>query len=183
MSSAGNDTIFMVTGHRPAGIGGTYQRHQWVRTQLRDILAKMKEMHGGNLVALMGMARGADTWFGLEAVKLGIRLHIDIPFEGHGDKLGGSDREAYDKLVDYAEHVEVLAGVPASYGEMVLRFRARNQRMVDRAHYAVAVWSGTPRGGTAHAVRLLREKGTITLHVHPGMRTVTMLSGVSTPAT
>jgi uncharacterized phage-like protein YoqJ len=164
-------TMVMVTGHRPVGIGGyrtPNPTEQWVRENLRSVLNGFLRKYRGDLKVMSGMAIGTDLIFAEVALSLAIPVYAAVPFTGQESKWPDSSQRHYHNLLRQCEKVLVVC----EPGYAPWKLLARNKFMVGRAQHAIAVWNGEPEGGTAHAVRLIGEKGITGVHINPVTLTV-----------
>jgi uncharacterized phage-like protein YoqJ len=159
----------MITGHRPAKIGG-YQTpnptEQWIRNQLRALLTGLKDRHP-ELTVVTGMAIGVDTIWAEEAVRLDIPFVVAAPFRGQERRWPGSSQQTYRRLlaraceVVYVDEVDGYAE-PSLIGQM----NSRNQWMVDHSDTTLAVWDGS-KSGTRNAVEMAWRAGRSVLVLNP----------------
>jgi len=150
----------MVTGHRPPGIGGydtPNATEQWVRGALRSILAGLKERED-DLVAVTGMALGADQVFAEECIRLGIPFIAAVPFRGQESRWPAASQMRYQEIIKQAREIVVVDEIPAYHSDHFGgKLACRNKWMVDHSKLTIAVWSGAP-GGTARAVEMVRRR-------------------------
>lgn len=159
MTRSWNSTIegyyVMVTGHRDAP--------PHVGSVLHQILQGLQARHPEGLVAVSGMAVGADALFNDAAITLGVPLIAAIPIPDH------DARWPHHARVRYAEHLRLASErvnvwedpryQASSYGAMM---HARNAFMLNlvqvRRGVVLAVWDGRLHGGTYAAVDGARRR-------------------------
>lgn len=131
--------IVMVTGHRLPRLHG---RASEVSRWLNDKLKELKPEY-----VITGMAEGADQIFAHNALALDIPYICVFP---HPRVL--RDEEEY--LVENAEGVTY-------YGKDYDRgnYMKRDCYMVDHSDLVLAVWDGTPAGGTFDTAEYAKRKG------------------------
>jgi len=151
----------MFTGHRPPRLGGWDEANLTaaaVKAWLR--LAVSEEVSGGARSFVSGAALGTDQWgaeavLGAMAASPDVRLCLAIPCDGYD---GRWPRESRDRLAAIrakaSEAVVVCPGPYAAYKNLV-----RDQWMVDRSRRVLAVYDGSPDGGTAHTIRMALKAG------------------------
>ena len=160
----------MITGHRPDKLHGN-------ATWVRGVLGNLLDGFPRQWWCLSGMAQGADTIWVEEALSRRIPVHAAVPFEGQDARWPQHARQRYRDLLEAIQTsplgmVWLLHhGPPASRDEAVRWLHERNAWMVERADSAIAVWDGS-RGGTGHAVGLLRASQVPWIRVDPKTRTV-----------
>ena len=156
----------MVTGHRD--VRG--ERAVVVRQALERVLTKLKERHPDGLVAVCGMAVGADTEFGEVSVQLGCPLVAAIPTDTQSDPWPIPARVRYQVLLNQAVF-QVNVWEEPGYETIAIgsRFHARNRWMIDHTMggAAIAVWDGRQAGGTWAAVREILRHGRKVLVIDP----------------
>lgn len=156
VSRMSNDIIRVaVTGHRPEAM--TPETLLWVRQQIRRVLLRAMRKYGDRLRGATGMARGVDMIFAEECEALGIPFAAYVPFAGQSSKWSKSEQRRYRELLRQAEFVEIVCDGDWSTPRDNWKFLRRNEVMLDEAHVLLSVWSGSTRGGTAHAVRHWRK--------------------------
>jgi len=142
-----------VTGPRPENMEGTPAAY--VRSSMRDTLEVYLEEHDGLVHAYSGMARGIDTIFATQALRMGIPLIAVIPFEGFDAQWSAADRRKLQELLAQAKEVRIVCdeGSKAAY-------QARNQEMVDSVNTLLAYQVPGKAGGTANCVAYAKTSNT-----------------------
>lgn len=138
-----------VTGPRPENMAGVPAAY--VRSHVRDTLEVMLEDHDGLVHAYSGMARGIDTIFAQQAVRMGVPLYAMVPFSGFDAQWGPFDRQVLNDLLEQAREVCVVCdeGSKAAY-------QARNIAMVDKSDLLLAYNVPGQAGGTANCMAYAR---------------------------
>lgn len=145
-----NETLLMVTGHRPHKMPGGYNEQSAGWLAVRRWLGAQIEAHAPRAV-ISGMALGVDTVFADVAVERGVALVAAIPFVGQEARWPATAQARYRALL--ARAAVVYAVSPPGYHAS--KMHARNQWMVDTCSHALAVWNGSAGGTDAcvHAIR------------------------------
>lgn len=139
-----------VTGPRPENLAGVPPAY--IRSNVRDTLEVMLEDHDGLVHAYSGMARGVDTIFAQQAVRMGIPLFAVVPFAGFDSQWSQFDRQILNDLLEQAREVKVVCdeGSRAAY-------QARNIWMVDNCDLLLAYHIPGQAGGTANCMQYARS--------------------------
>lgn len=166
----------MVTGHRPPKIGGydpESNLRKWVREQLLSVLSSIREQ-SDNLIAISGMALGADQDFAESALELGLEVHAYIPGRFQPTKWPEKSQRQYfsilEKIKESGGSILIAPDSDQYHPRLLLQ---RNSDMISDADLAIAVWDGNHKGGTADAVRKLDKEGVPWYHINPVRRTLT----------
>lgn len=144
----------MITGHRPHKLGGYSMDSAAVvhiEQEARRIIAALNPLED---VLVCGMAQGVDQLFAGIALELGIPVHAYVPFYGQESQWTDHAKRVYRSLLHRCDSVIFCADRPSKDAYLL-----RNAVMVQNADVAVAVWDGSPGGGTAHAIDLIHIKG------------------------
>ena len=112
---------------------------------------------------LCGMAQGADLYFcqavlHLKAQHPGVTLEAAIPYEGQADHWPPADRLRRQRLLNQCD-LETVVQHHYTKGCML----RRNRYMVDRASLLIAVYDGTPKGGTMNTLAYALRQGVETV--------------------
>lgn len=134
-----------VTGPRPENMAGIPTAY--VRSHVRDTLEILLEEHDGLVHAYSGMARGVDTIFAQQAVRMGIPLFAIVPFAGFDTQWNPFDRQVLNDLLEQARDVRVVCdeGSKAAY-------QVRNIAMVDACDALLAYHIPGKAGGTKNCI-------------------------------
>lgn len=140
------DDCVAFTGHRSYDGAGD--------AELAAMLVRLRA--AGRSLFLSGMAMGfdlaaAEAVLRLRARDSGVRLMAVVPFVGQERAFPTADRRRYDRVLEAADEVRLLA--PGYYKGC---YAVRNNFLVDHAAEVVAWYDGRP-GGTRYTVeRALR---------------------------
>ncbi len=146
-------TTIAATGHMDLTGDSTGR----VRDELREVLSRHA---GGELTGLSCIARGSDSLFAEELLKVGGRLIVVLPSRDYRQaKVKPDHVPVFDRLLEAAAEVLVMPYETASREA----YEAANKAMLERADRVVAVWNGEPPsgkgGGTADVVLAARDAG------------------------
>jgi len=143
-----------VTGPRPEKMQGVPPAY--VRSHMRDTLEIYLEEHDGLVHAYSGMARGVDTIFATQALRMGIDLYAMVPFEGFDAQWDEYDRKKLAELLDQAKEVRIICD-EASKGA----YQARNMEMVDAVNVLLPYYIPGQTGGTANCIAYAKTTSTL----------------------
>ena len=153
------------TGHRPEKLPWGDNEHDPRCLALKDSLREMveKAYADGYRHFICGMARGCDTYFGEEVLRLrrrvqDITLEAAIPYEGQADHWPPADRLRRQRLLNQCD-LETVVQHHYTKGCML----RRNRYMVDRSSLLIAVYDGTPKGGTMNTLAYALRQGVETI--------------------
>jgi hypothetical protein len=151
-----------VTGHRNLGDSDTVQ---FVAHAFQLLLAQAQQAHPAGVVALFGVAAGADMLFAEAALALGIPLDAVIAYEGFiADFPPGPLREQYLHLLAHCRNVSTLPFRQRSDAA----YMAVGCRLADNCDLMLAAWNGQPaagHGGTGDVVAYARYIGRPVIHI------------------
>ena len=133
-----------VTGHRPGRIRG---KEGEIKKWIRDTLKQQKELNGGKVSLISGMAEGVDQIAALAALSEDIKLECYFAYK---HKLSDIEQTIADKAA------EVLFLEDKYSGGCFLR---RDFRMIEDCDLLLVVWDGKPNGGTYYTYTNALEKG------------------------
>lgn len=142
-----------VTGHREV------ENKQFVSTQIGLAL---KDFNVDCL--FQGMAKGVDQLAASVAFKNRVAYVAVRPWAGH--KVGPH----YDLVLQHATKVVVLDDAIKYPGPWV--YMKRNEYMVDRSNFLIAVWDGKTSGGTYSCVKYALKKERPVWRIDPKSCTV-----------
>lgn len=149
------------TGHRPQKCGGfniPNPIYDYVTGKMRETIKKLDPDE-----AISGMALGSDQWFAQICVELKIPFTAAVPFAGQEMMWPRVSQNAYYTLLNQASKIETICeGKYAPY-----KMQIRNQWMVDRCDALLAVWDGSPDGGTANCVTYATKLGKTVYRIDP----------------
>jgi hypothetical protein len=150
-----------IVGHR---FLGKRETEDFVIKRFRSILTATRS-ENPDLVAVSAIAEGADTYFAQVAISLGIPLQVVRPFSAYSDDfVTDVARRTYLNLRSGALQEEILPFADRSEEA----YFAAMQWVVYRSDLLIAVWDGSPgrgKGGTANAVRQVRELRRAWIHL------------------
>lgn len=155
--------VCCLTGHRPGGFPWDYYdkdcaEHKEYLQTLYALIEKLIAEQGFDYF-ISGGAIGADTDFA-EAILFfkkkypHIMLEIAVPCRNQDLKWNEPDKAKYKEILDKADTVTILS-------EKYTRFcmQRRNEYMVDKSDFAIAVWnSKTTKGGTYNTIKYIERK-------------------------
>lgn len=153
--------IVAFTGHRPTKIGGYDMKNPQavsIRQAMRKLLFELAPEK-----AITGMAQGADQLAAVLCHSMKIPFIAAVPCADQELKWPYAAQEYYHWLLGLAEEVVLVSAGEYSSDKM----RRRNEWMVDRADTIIAVYDGSPVGGTANCVRYARRKRKDILIIDP----------------
>lgn len=149
------------TGHRPDKLpwGEDESDPRCVRLKRSIAQAVEDACAAGIRHFITGMARGVDLYCAeavleLREAEAGLTLECARPCEAQADSWPERERERYLSILDRC-NFETL--VQHSYDRFCMM--RRNQYMVDRSGYLIAVYNGVPKGGTYQTLLYAMRKG------------------------
>jgi hypothetical protein len=155
--------IVAITGHRNLG---SAEACRFVRIASGELLEQQRRAHPAGVVALSGLAEGADSIFAEEALRLGLPLEGVIACQGLiEDFAPGPARERYLSLCARSRALYQLPFRARS----VQAYIALGQRLVEACDLLIAAWNGLPpvdAGGTGGVVAYARACGRPVIHIH-----------------
>lgn len=161
-----------VTGHCHLGDASATR---FAEHALGGLLARMQRAHPQGVVALSGLAIGADTIFAEAALACGIPLEACLACAEIAENFApGQQRERFSALVERSRHVHWLPFVQRSNDA----YMALGRWLVDSSDLLIAVWNGLPAaalGGTGDVVVYARQRRRTVIHVHIGKKTIRLL--------
>jgi uncharacterized phage-like protein YoqJ len=119
----------------------------YVRSHVRDTLEVLLEEHDGLVHAYSGMARGVDTIFATQALRMGIPLFASVPFPNFDSQWNSFDRDVLARMLEQAREVKVVCD---EYSDAA--YQARNIYMVDHCDVLLAYHVPGKAGGTANCI-------------------------------
>jgi uncharacterized phage-like protein YoqJ len=140
------------TGHRPDALGG-YGEPARLRLVAfaRHELQKYSTL--GHVVS--GMALGWDQALAEAALSIGLPVLAAVPCDGQDSTWPADARKRYHALLEH-ENATMHVVCPGPYAAW--KMQVRNEWMVDRCAYLMALYNGDPQGGTANCVNYARKK-------------------------
>lgn len=167
-----------VTGHCQIGDAATVH---FVEQALTLLLAQLQGACPGGIVALSGLAAGADTIFAETALALGIPLEACLACTDIVENFPpGPERERFFGLLVRSRRVHRLPFTERSN----IAYMALGHWLVDSSDVVIAVWNGLPAvalGGTGDVVAYAVECGRPVIHVHTVNKQITLLQHIHPP--
>ena len=161
----GRQSACCFTGHRPGKLPWRYNEEDLRCVSLKARIADAVEAayQEGFRHFLCGMAQGADLYFcqavlHLKAQHPGVTLEAAIPYEGQADHWPPADRLRRQRLLNQCD-LETVVQHHYTKGCML----RRNRYMVDRSSLLIAVYDGTPKGGTMNTLAYALRQGVETI--------------------
>lgn len=143
--------IYATTGHRPERLGG-HSEQAW--ETLCNFAMEVIEDYKPKKV-FVGMALGWDLAVASACVSLNVPYIAAIPFRGHESVWSKEKRMLYRILVTQADMYHIVS--PGGYAAWKLL--RRNEWMVDQASEVIALYDGSPGGGTFRCIQYAESKG------------------------
>lgn len=161
-----------VTGHQRLGDAAT---EAFVQESFGAQLARLRDAHPHGIVALSGLAAGADTIFAEVALRGGLPVEACLAAPDIAENFApGPERERFLTLCGMSRRVHRLPYA----GRSNAAYMALGRWLVDSCDVLIAAWNGLPaagEGGTADVVAYARAAGRPVIHLHTLARTVTLL--------
>lgn len=169
-----NELTCAFTGHRPQLYRFGYDEEHPDCATIKILMTTQIGALIGNGVRtfLSGMAAGADIW-GAELVLRfkkeypDIRLIAAIPCETQSDKWSAELRERYFNILAECDETVYIS---RNYTRDCM-FK-RNRWLVDHANFILAVYNGSPKGGTAYTVKYAWQKNRAVITINPDTLTL-----------
>ncbi len=165
----GPETTCCFSGHRPPrlpwGEDETHPRCLALKAALAQALEEAYAQ--GYRHFLCGMAQGADLYFGEAVLALrqahpDVTLEAAIPYEDQAAHWPAAHQARRLALLDQCD-LETVVQHSYSPGCM----HRRNRYMVDRSGLLIAVYDGTPQGGTLNTLAYAMRRGVETQILEP----------------
>lgn len=132
------------TGHRPQKLGGFGP--DIGRRLLALVMPWLAENRPDEVIS--GMALGYDQALAEAAIHLGIPVTAAVPFDGQEARWPDAARARYRSILAKASRLVVVS--PGGYA--AAKLFTRNEWMVDQCTMLLALFDGSPAGGTAAAI-------------------------------
>ena len=158
------------TGHRPESLPFGENELAASAIRIKTLLADeiMRCAAQGYDTFLAGGARGGDILFAEQVLFVkgleypDIRLITVVPHEGQANNWTEAWRERYFRVLEYSTDVVTL-GSHYSSG----CYHARNRYLVDHADSVLALYNGSPTGGTAYTVKYAYQRNKEIIVIDP----------------
>jgi hypothetical protein len=152
-----------VTGHCRLGDAATVR---FAAAALHAVLGQLQRAYPQRVVALSGLAVGADTLFAETALAYGMSLEACLACADISENFApGPERERFEALVACSRRVHRLPFVERSNEA----YMALGRWLVDSSDLLIAVWNGLPAaalGGSGDVVAYARQCGRPVIHIH-----------------
>jgi len=145
-----DEAIVSVTGHRPPKLGG-YSDEAF--RKLVSIARDYFVAYPPKLI-ISGMALGWDQAVARAAIELNIPWEAAVPFKGQEKAWPWQSQQRYNAMLSKATSIVVVS----DGGYAAWKMQKRNEYMVDKSSYILAMWD-LSSGGTANCIRYARERG------------------------
>lgn len=155
------ETTAAFTGHRPQHLGlGDDERAepvQKIKTRLHSAIERAAS--AGYTHFISGMGLGVDIWAAEAVLTLKekfpyIALECAVPCAQQTERWSTGQKDRYARIIDAADKVTVLS---QTYYDGCMQ--VRNRYMVDSSSLLIAVYRGSPGGGTAQTVHYALSRG------------------------
>jgi hypothetical protein len=163
--SRGQQALYRVavTGHRALRSQETIY---FVRRAFQTQLSHLQRVHSEGLIAISGLAEGADTIFAQVAIALHIPLDTIAAYAGQlMDFPPGAVRDEYIRLCACSRSIHTLPFSRRSNEA----YMAMGYKLVDSCDLLVAAWDGLParaKGGTGDVVAYALLQRRPIVHIH-----------------
>lgn len=158
-----------VTGHCHLDAATT---EAFVTDACTTVLQELQQAHPEGLVALSGLAPGADTIFAEVALRLSLPLEACIAAANVLEKYApGSEMDQHLRLRQASRRVHALPFIERSGSAYV----ALGHWLVHACDLLIAVWNGQPAlkpGGTGDVVTYACSYGRPIIHIHTVEHTI-----------
>ena len=149
------------TGHRPESLPFGENELSASAIRIKTLLADeiMRCAAQGYDTFLAGGARGGDILFAEQVLFVkgleypDIQLITIVPHEGQANHWTEAWRERYFRILEYSSDVITLESRYSSGC-----YHARNRYLVDHADSVLALYNGSPTGGTAYTVKYAYQR-------------------------
>ena len=161
------------TGHRQLA-GKYYNRAnpstEWLtlKNYVNDVVRSLIHDHKVNHF-ISGLAIGLDM-LGAESVALvrafggpEVKLTGAMPFPSQPSRWPKPTRDHWNDICDICNEVVSVSTDPYSPQKMQIR----NEWMVDRSDYVIAIWDGISKGGTQNCMNYAKAQGKHVLLIQP----------------
>lgn len=146
------DAVYAGTGHRPPRLNLDYSAESVEKlTNFAEIV--LTGIPKSDSV-ITGGAQGWDSALALACIKLKIPYEVAIPFPEQDSKWPTDSKIIYQKILANAASTKVICD-----GYSKAAFIYRDRYMVDNCTDVLALWDGSPKGGTWHTVNYANKLG------------------------
>ena len=165
------------TGHRPARFAFGYNESDERCVKIKAVLAEQIGLlvDSGVTVFYSGMALAVDTWCAEIVLQIKkVHTHIQLiavrPCETQADSWSSEQQTRHFDILARCDDVITLY---PKYTRSC--FFERNRYLVDHAEYLLAVYDGTPKGGTAYTVKYGKQQRRQITVIHPDTLDITTM--------
>lgn len=159
------------TGHRSYKLGLNGKEIKALKEKLTELIGRMADK--GITEFYTGMAEGVDLWAGAAVLEIQrekpLRLVAAIPFIGQEKGWKKEDKEIYREILKGCDETHLLS---STYYPQCYFYR--NEFMVDKSDYVLAVYNGSG-GGTKYTMDYALKKGKMVIALNPKTLTATYL--------
>ena len=157
------------TGHCPSSYRFGYDEEHPDCAKIKILMATQIGALIGNGVRtfLTGMALGADLWSAEIVLRFkkdypDIRLIAVLPCETQADKWSVEQRERYFNILAECDETVYIS---RHYTKDCIF--ERNRWIIDHSTFVIAVYNGTPKGGTAYVVKYAYSQHCYVIIINP----------------
>lgn len=154
------------TGHRPKSLPCGYQEERPWAVKVKGIIRSWLDQHRPESV-FSGMAEGYDTWLAEAALALGIPLVAMLPCHRQSSKWSMSARVRHGKILKRATAVRYSTQELYTPGCMQKRNADLVAALTPPGDVLLALWNGTPAGGTFDTIERARASGITVVNLWP----------------
>ena len=163
------EKVCAFTGHRPQNLPFGFNENDARCDRIKELLRFSIEKlitEKGVTTFISGMAIGVDTYAAEIVLEMKkkyprIKLEAAIPCETQAVKWREKDRERYFGIIEQCD-IETLLQTKYTADCM----QKRNEYMVDKSDYIIAVWDGKP-SGTVKTVKYAERIGKTVIRISP----------------
>lgn len=164
-----NELTCAFTGHRPSSYSFGYDEEHPDCVTIKSLMTMQigALIDNGVSTFLTGMTLGADIW-GAELILRfkeaypDIKLIAAIPCEAQADKWSVEQRERYFNILAACDETVYIS----RHYTRDCMFK-RNLWLIDHANFVLAVYNGSPKGGTAYTMKTAQQKKRTVITINP----------------
>lgn len=181
-----SDIKIAVTGHRPDTryLGG-YDLNSEINLKIRKLIFQFlyrftSSNNFDEVITISGGALGVDQMFAYEALRLreiykqNIKVEIAVPFKNQTTNWKPESIIFYNNILERADKITYVDSIKKynknniCIGEYrTWKMQKRNEYMVDECDLLLAVYDGSPTGGTHNCVEYARKKKKMIYYINP----------------
>lgn len=150
--------IACFTGHRPNKLNGYNPKdNKELLWRIHDCIIEHIEKYGVDTF-INGVALGVDQWSAKIVIRLkekypNLKLISAVPCNNHSSKWNKQGKKDWYHIIDNSDQVVYVS--EEEYSPWLMQ--KRNEWMVDRSQYIIAVWDGSD-GGTGNCVKYAKKQ-------------------------